>query len=346
VIVPSILGHKRFDGCLEKGKIDNGGKRKKAGSIVGGRVARAQPSCRQSPRYPHPRLIQEARMPDFPIVDTHVHLYDAKSVSYPWMKGNPILDAPHDPAVFSTAVAPVVVDKLVFVEVDAAPGQSAAEIAWVEAAAERDARIQGIVANIALERGRDIEADVAALAQRPLARGVRRLIQGHLDEPGWCLRPGYVDGVRIVAEYGLGCEICIKHPQLGDVLRLVEQVPHVRFVLDHIGKPGIKDGLVEPWKVGIRTLAAHPNVVCKISGVVTEADFRTWTYDQVAPYIAHCIESFGFDRVMFGGDWPVLELAGNYPGWVSVVDRVVAGSTVAEQRKLFRDNAIRVYRLG
>jgi L-fuconolactonase len=126
----------------------------------------------------------------------------------------------------------------------------------------------------------------------------------------------------------------------------VERLPHVRFVLNHIAKPGIRDGLVEPWKSEMRALAGFPNVVCKISGVVTEADPKAWTYDGVAPYIAHSIESFGFDRVMFGGDWPVLERAGNYPGWVSVVERVSAGATPAERRKLFRDNAIRHYRLG
>jgi L-fuconolactonase len=285
-------------------------------------------------------------MPDFPIVDTHVHLYDAKSVSYPWMKGDPVLDTPHDSTAFSAAIVPATVDKLVFVEVDAAPGQYRAEIEWVEQAAKSDPRIQGIVGNIALERGREIEGEVEAFARKPLAKGVRRLIQGHLDEPGWCLRPGYVDGVRIVAEFGLGCEICITHPQLGDVTKLVERLPHVRFVLNHIAKPGIRDGLVEPWKSEMRALAGFPNVVCKISGVVTEADPKAWTYDGVAPYIAHSIESFGFDRVMFGGDWPVLERAGNYPGWVSVVERVSAGATPAERRKLFRDNAIRHYRLG
>jgi L-fuconolactonase len=285
-------------------------------------------------------------MPAFPIVDTHVHLYDPRAVAYPWLNGNRDLDSLHDAAVFNSAIAPVVVDKIVFVEVNAGDGQYAAELDWVEKQAKSDPRIQGLVGNVALERGKEIESDVAAFARRPLARYIRRLIQGHLDEPGWCLRPGYLDGVRIVGEHGLGCEICILHPQLADVLRLVERFPHVRFVLDHIAKPGIKEGLVEPWRSEMRQLAAFPNVVCKVSGVVTEADFKAWTYDQVAPYIAHSIESFGFDRVMFGGDWPVLDLAGNYPGWVSVVDRVVAGTSELDQRKLFRDNAIRHYRLS
>jgi L-fuconolactonase len=88
-----------------------------------------------------------------------------------------------------------------------------------------------------------------------------------------------------------------------------------------------------------------PNVSCKISGVLTEADHGTWTREQVRPYIAHCIERFGFDRVMFGGDWPVVELAGDLPGWVQIVDWIVAGCTEEEKQRLFRDNAIRHYRL-
>jgi L-fuconolactonase len=92
-------------------------------------------------------------------------------------------------------------------------------------------------------------------------------------------------------------------------------------------------------------MAALPNVVCKVSGVVTEADHRAWTYDQVGPYISHVIDTFGFDRLVFGGDWPVLELAASYPQWVAIVDRVTAGVPESDLRKLYRDNAMRVYRL-
>jgi L-fuconolactonase len=116
-------------------------------------------------------------------------------------------------------------------------------------------------------------------------------------------------------------------------------------MLDHIGKPGIKAGLMEPWKAEMRTIAGLPNVVCKLSGVVTEADHAAWTYEQVAPYMSHAIDRFGFDRIMFGGDWPVLNLASRYPDWVALVDRVTAGVAGADLRKLYRDNAIRHYRL-
>ena len=116
-------------------------------------------------------------------------------------------------------------------------------------------------------------------------------------------------------------------------------------MLDHIGKPGIKAGLSEPWRAAIRTLAVEPNVVCKISGVVTEADHDAWTYEQVAPYVDHAIGCFGFDRVMFAGDWPVSERATSYARWVAVVDRITAGASDEELRWLYRKTACATYRL-
>lgn len=284
-------------------------------------------------------------MPDFPIVDTHVHLYDPAAISYPWMAGEPKLNAPHGSAEYTAAVGPVAVDKLVFVEVDAGPGEHLKEARWVENLAKSDARIAAIVASMPLEEGAAVEPDIVAFARMPLARGVRRLIQGHVAEPGWCLRPAFVEGVRLVARHGLGFEICIYHPQMADAVELVHRCPEVSFVLDHLGKPGIRDGLMEPWKAEIRRLAGFPNVVCKLSGVVTEADHASWTYEQVAPYMSHVIDCFGFNRLMFGGDWPVLNLAGRYPDWVAVVDRVTAGVSASDLRKLYRDTAIGHYRL-
>lgn len=285
-------------------------------------------------------------MPAFPIIDTHVHVYDPAAVAFPWMAEVPLLNAPHGPAEFSAAIAPVEVEKYVFVEVDAGPGQHLVEARWVEALAAEDPRLSAIVASMPLEEGaKAVEADIAAFAKMPLARGVRRLIQGHVNEPGWCLRSDFIDGVKVVAANGLHFEICIYHPQMSDAVELIRRLPDVRFVLDHIGKPGIKAGVKAPWADLMREMAALPNVVCKLSGVVTEADYATWTYDQVAPYMTHTIDCFGYDRIMFGGDWPVMNFATRYPDWVALVDRVTEGVPEADLRKLYRDNAIRTYRL-
>jgi len=284
-------------------------------------------------------------LPDFPIVDAHVHLYDPEHLSYPWMAHVPLLNKLHDPAYYSERSAPVAVEKLVFVEVDVAPGAHIDEARWVEEQAKGDARIAGIVASAPLERGAVLEADIATLARLPHVRAIRRLIQGHAAEPGWCLRPGFVEAVKLLPRYGLGFDICIFHSQMRDTIELVSRCPEVSFMLDHIGKPGIKDGIREPWWQEIEELAQLPNVVCKVSGVVTEADHHAWTYDQAAPYVTRVLEVFGFARCAFGSDWSVSELATTYANWVAVVDRITAGASRAELEDLYRNTATRFYRL-
>jgi L-fuconolactonase len=284
-------------------------------------------------------------LPDFPIVDAHVHIFDPGALPYHWLKNAPAINKPHLPADYTRLTAPVVVDKYVFAEVDVEVGRHIDEAKWVADQAKTDKRIAGIVASVPLERGTAVEADIATLAKMPLVKSIRRLIQNFADQPGWCLKPGFVEGIKLLPKYGLSFDLCIYHPQMADTIELVRRCPEVSFILDHIGKPGIKDNIREPWWSQIKELAGLPNVICKVSGVVTEDDHLTWTYDRVAPYVARSIECFGFDRVAFGGDWPVSELATTYPRWVEVVDRVTAGTPEADLRKLYRDNAIRFYRL-
>ena len=293
-----------------------------------------------------PRKYREAALPDFPIVDAHVHLYDPEYLTYPWMKGAPLLNKLHDTAYYSERSAPVKIDKLVFVEVDVADGSQVEEARWVEDQAKSDSRVQGLVVSAPLERGpAAVEADIAAMARLPHVRAVRRLIQDHVAEPGWCLRPDFVEAVKLLPRYGLGFDICIYHPQMRDAIELVSRCPEVSFILDHIGKPGIKAGTREPWWQEIAEMAQLPNVVCKISGVVTEADHQSWTYDQIAPYVSRVLEVFGFGRCAFGSDWPVSEQATTYADWVAVVDRITAGASRAELEGLYRDTATRFYRL-
>jgi L-fuconolactonase len=285
-------------------------------------------------------------MPDFPIIDSHLHIYDPGVIPFPWMKARPLLNSPHLPEAYFEAVGDVEVEGAVFVEVDAAPEFNMREAEFVAAQARREPRLLGMVASVALDKGPEAAAaDLKALGGMPLARGVRHLIERHADEPGWTVRQPFIEGVQSLALYGLSFDLCLYHQQLRGAIELVGRCPEVRFVLDHIGKPGIKAGLVEPWRSDIRALAALPNVMCKISGVVTEADHERWTEAEVTPYVEHAIDCFGYDRVMFGGDWPVSELATRYAHWVALVDRVTAAASPTERRKLFRDNAIAFYRL-
>ena len=283
-------------------------------------------------------------MIDFPIVDTHIHLLDQKRFNYSWAAGAPKLARDWTPDDLMALAKPYQIESFVFVEVDVDMPQHLDEADWVQAISERDTRLKGCVACLPMERGAAIEPEMAQLASLPVMRGIRRLIQNQAD-PEFMLKPGFLSALKLLPKYNLSFDICIYHHQLPNTLEMVRRRPEVSFVLDHIAKPGIKAGLMEPWAKHIKEMAELPNVVCKLSGVTTEADHETWTRDQLRPYIDHVIDSFGFDRIMFGGDWPVSELAGKYTGWIEVLDWATQGCTKDEKRKLFRDNGIKTYRL-
>lgn len=126
---------------------------------------------------------------------------------------------------------------------------------------------------------------------------------------------------------------------------LVRRCPEVRFVLDHGGKPAIRQQHFEPWAAQLKTLAALPNVFCKISGLLTEADLANWKSPDLQPFVRHTLECFGFDRVMFGGDWPVLTLAGDYSRWLAALDSCLSGTGEKDLKKLFQTNAENFYHI-
>jgi len=283
-------------------------------------------------------------MLDFGVVDTHVHLWDIANISYPWLADIPLLNRNYLPADYKDAHGEVPVDRMVFLECDAAPGQEVAEARWVASLIEEEPRLAGLVPSAPLESGAAAADVLDELARIPQVKGVRRLIQ---SQPiGFCVQPQFIEGVRLLERYGFSFDICINHLQLGNAIEMVRQCPNVSFILDHIGKPDIKGRLHEPWKTELRELSRMPNVYCKVSGMVTKSDTESWKREDLKPYIDHVIESFGPDRVVFGGDWPVVLRAARYTEWVEALEWAVSGATQTELRKLFRDNAVSFYRLG
>lgn len=283
-------------------------------------------------------------MLDFAIIDSHVHLLDQSRFRYGWAAGAPALARDWRLDDLVRAAAPYEIEGIVFVEVDVDDPQYLDEADWVEATAEVDARLKGAVVALPLERGAAIEPEIAKVATLKTTRGVRRLIQNQAD-PDFVLRPHFLEALKLLPKYGLSFDICIFHRQLGKTLEMVRRCPEVSFVLDHIAKPGIKDSLVEPWRSEMTELAKLPNVACKLSGVTTEADHAAWTPAQLRPYIDHAIAGFGPDRILYGGDWPVSTLAGDYLQWLTLLEAATTHFSAAERRKLFHDNAARIYRL-
>lgn len=282
-------------------------------------------------------------MPNFPIVDTHVHLWNPAKLRYPWLEEVPSLNRSFLLEDYRSACGAIDVEAMIFLECDAHPDDSLKEAAWVTSLSKEEPRIKGIVASAPLEKGEAAESVLEELADNPLVKGIRRLIQSESLE--FCVQPDFIKGVQMLEKFGLSFDICIYHPQLANTVKLVQSCPGVQFILDHIGKPDIKDQRLEPWKREIKALAALPNVLCKISGLVTEADVDSWTDDDLRPYIDHVIESFGFDRVIYGSDWPVSTQATEYPRWVETLDWAVEGCSDDELRKLFHDNAVQFYRI-
>ena len=283
-------------------------------------------------------------MPSFPIVDTHLHIWDLGRIRYPWLASAPKLNRSHLIGEYRKACGPVQVAKMVFLQCECDQAQFQEEADWVTEVARTDPRIRGIVPWAPLEKGDRVEEDLARLASNPLIKGIRRIIQFEPD-PAFCLQPGFIRGVQLLPRHSLSFDICINHTQFANALKLVRQCPEVKFILDHIGKPDIKGKVLDPWRANLRELASHPNVCCKLSGLANEADMEKWTPADLRPYIDHVMDCFGFERTIFGGDWPVATLATDYPRWVQTVDDALRGSSPDELRRLYVRNAEAFYRV-
>lgn len=283
-------------------------------------------------------------MLDIPIVDAHVHLWDPTRFRMPWVDGNEVLDRPYGVREYRQHTEGLRIEAMVYLQVEVAPAYALLEAEWVAERAREEPRLRGIVPWAPLEFGDQARAFLEALlATSPLVKGVRRNIQD--EDVSFCLQPGFVRGTQLLPEYGLSSDICIRREQLPAVIDLVRRCPDTSFILDHLGGPNIREHVLDPWREQIKALAALPNVMCKVSGMVTQADHRRWTTEDLRPYLEHVTAAFGEDRVVFGGDWPVSYQAAPYRRWVEALDELTASLSPEAKRKLWAENARRFYRL-
>ncbi|MGD9290258.1 MAG: amidohydrolase family protein [Desulfobacterales bacterium] len=284
-------------------------------------------------------------MLNLPIIDTHLHLCDYENITYPWIEEIPALQRSFLLDDYDRACGTVTVEKMVFVQYECDPPQYKDEIAFVTSVAQKDPRLSGMVAWAPLEKGDAVKTELEELRPNALIKGIRRIIQFEEDIK-FCLQPDFVKGVQLLADFDWSFDICIYHPQMANTIQLVKQCPNVQFILDHIGKPDIKNHLLQPWDNEIQQLAEFENVACKVSGIITEADHDNWKKEDLKPYFDHVIDCFGIDRVMFGGDWPVVTLAGSLQDWLETLEWAVTGFSQDEIKRLFCDNAKRFYRIN
>jgi len=276
------------------------------------------------------------------LIDSHMHLWNPNLLTYAWLSDAPPLNRPFLPSDFRAAITDFEVESVVFVQADCLPEQGIEEVKWVSQIAA-DVPVSGIVAFASLEQGDAARPTLEALTAYPLVKGIRRLIQS--ESAGFSTQPDFIKGVQALVDYGFSFDLCIRHHQLPNVIKLVAQCPQVSFVLDHVGKPDIAHGEIARWREDIQALAQSPNVSCKLSGMITEANHANWTPDDLRPYVEHVLNTFSPQRIMFGSDWPVCTLAASYQRWLETAQQFVSYLPTDDQQRIFYSNAKRFYRL-
>lgn len=270
-------------------------------------------------------------------LDAHQHFWSYDAAQYPWIPPGSPLHRDWLPADLAALQQPLGFDGAIAVQARQVVGESD----WLLSLADAHANVKGVVGWVDLRADR-VEADLARLAAHPKFVGVRHVVQEEPDDD-FMLGKDFQRGIAKLAAFGLTYDLLIYPKQLPAAIRLAENFPDQPFVLDHIAKPPIKEGTMEPWKSGLRRLAKLPNVRCKVSGMLTEADHRHWQAEQFRPYLDTVFEAFGPARLMYGSDWPVCLFAGSYDQAFRLVDDYARGLTEAERAGLFGDNCARFY---
>ncbi len=282
-----------------------------------------------------------------PIVDTHQHLWDLERFHLPWVAGAPHLNRSFLLKDYAEATAGLGVEKTVYMEVDLDPAQQRQEADYVIELCRRDDNpmAAGVISGRPAESG--FKEYVSRYKGSPYIKGVRQILHVPTTPAGFCLQPEFVRSMHLLGEMGMSFDLCLRPGELTDGAKLIDQCPHTRFILDHCGNADVQkpEGRAE-WERGISEVARRKNVVCKVSGIVVSAKPGEWKAADLEPYVRHVIREFGWDRVMFGGDWPVCTKAATYRQWVEALRTIVKGESLENRRKLFHDNAVRFYGIG
>jgi predicted TIM-barrel fold metal-dependent hydrolase len=278
------------------------------------------------------------------IVDTHQHLWDLERFRYSWLDAVPALKRSFRMTDYLKITEGLNVAKSVHLEADVDEPHMLDETLGLLALADQtDNPMEGVVA-CGRPESQAFRSYLDKIVGHPKLKGIRRVLHTQPDELG--RGKMFIDNVATLSRYGLSFDICVLARQLPIAVNLVSRCPDVNFILDHCGVPQVKEKILDPWRAQITEISKFPNVVCKVSGLVAYADPKTWTAEDLRPYVEHVLACFGWDRVLFGSDWPVCTLSATYQQWVKTLQSITNHRGEANQRKLFHDNAVRVYRLG
>ena len=271
------------------------------------------------------------------ILDTHLHLIYPDKFSYPWLSGAPAINKPWHIADYFAEAVPLGIESALHMEVDVAEADMLAESEFMLTLP----RIAGAIAACRPEHMNFVD-QIEQLSDHAHIKGVRRILHEAPDDLSQS--DLFVENIRHLPDYDLSFDLCVRADQLPIGQMLVERAPDVSFILDHCGVPDVTGAGLDPWRANISRIAKLPNLNAKISGIVAYSG-PDWTVDTIRPYVEHIIECFGWDRVVWGSDYPVVTLTGNLTRWVEATREIISGASEDEQAKLLHRNAERIYKV-
>ncbi len=274
------------------------------------------------------------------IIDAHHHLWKFNTADYSWMDDS-MKDLKKDylPFDLEAEIRKTGISGTVVVQAR----QILEETRWLLELADEYFFIKGVVGWVDL-CSPDLNSQLKEVAANTRLVGVRHVIHDEPDDD-FMLQPAFLKGIELLRNFNLSYDLLLFPKHLERAIKLVSMFPDQRFVLDHLSKPEIKSGVIQPWKKDMEQLAARPNVWCKISGMVTEADHSAWKYENFVPYMNAVVDAFGTDRIMLGSDWPVCRLAGEYDEVMGILFDYISDFSDIEKEKILSQNAIDCYQL-
>jgi len=274
------------------------------------------------------------------VIDSHQHFWKYEPKKHSWIDNKmKVIRKDFMPSDLQNIYTKNNIDGCVAVQAD----QTLEETDFLLDLSSKNDFIKGVVGWADL-RAENIDDVLKHYSQFEKLKGFRHVVQGEADH-NFLLRPDFIRGISALEKYNFTYDILVFPHQLGSVLEFVKRFPNQKFVIDHIAKPYIKDDFFDGWATLMTEIAKHKNVCCKVSGMITEADYNTWTQAQLQPYLELVFEAFGTDRMMFGSDWPVCLVAGNYQQVKTIITNFISKFSEVEQQAIMGENAIKFYNL-
>jgi L-fuconolactonase len=274
------------------------------------------------------------------IIDSHQHFWQVGHFDYPWMSPEVgVLYHDYLPPQLEPLLRERNVGKTMLVQAS----NSLAETYWLLSLSDRHRFIAGVVGWVDL-KDPEMEQELEVLTANPKFKGVRHLVESEPDDD-WLIQADVLRGLQALEKLRVPYDLLVHTRHLKHVKTVAEVCPNLRLVIDHMAKPPIVSGEIADWARALREISAYPNVSCKLSGLVTEANLTSWTIEDLRPYVERALEFFGPGRMMFGSDWPVCLLAGSYAQVLETFQSLLADLTDEDRNRIFGENVQRFYRL-